>query len=169
MWSRFGRSTGWPRQSGILVDANTALTFLKSAEGTGESPVILFGRSLGGAVAIHLAVEREADLAAVIVENSFTSIGDMIDVLMRYLSWAKVLVANPWRSVDIIGPLNLPILFISSTRDELVPASMMQHLWRTCQSSAKGLLEYPSHHMDAWMEPTYFEDIQTWCSSHGLH
>ena len=130
---------------------------------------MLFGRSLGGAVALNLATSDMADqVDAVIVENTFTSIADMIDVLMRYLRFAKPLLTNPWRSIDLVDKLEMPVLFISSTQDELVPPYMMEQLYDRCRSPKKAIQRYPHHHMDAWVHSDYFENIAAWCYQHGL-
>lgn len=60
---------------------------------------IAFGRSLGGAVAINLAASFPQRLGAVIVENTFTSILDMIDILFPLLSYFKFLSTNVYASI----------------------------------------------------------------------
>ena len=165
---RFGKSSGWPHQKGIQIDARTALDWLKSEEGTPNSPIIVFGRSLGGAVAIHLAAEKQNEIAAVIVENTFTSIADMIDVVMSFLSWAKLLLRNPWRSIDIVDKIQIPFLFISSSADELVPPVMMKALYEKATSPGKSFIEIPTHHIDAPTHPDYMRRMKGWCDSIGL-
>lgn len=55
-----------------------------------------------------------------IVENTFTSIPDMIDVVLRWLSPFKFLSRNKWSSKDVVGQLTIPILLLSGEKDELV-------------------------------------------------
>lgn len=76
--------------------------------------MVLFGRSLGGAVAISLA-ERYPDLVSgVVVENTFLSVGDMVDVLMPFLKHIRhyVLSMN-WDSHVKVARLKMPIMFIA--------------------------------------------------------
>lgn len=101
-------------------------------------------------------------IAAVVVENTFTSVLDMIDVVMPFLKWAKFLVRNPWKSIDIVKDIKIPFLFISSSQDELVPAHMMKTLYENSTSPNKNLIEFPTGHMDAWTHPTYFDSLKTW-------
>ncbi len=69
-------------------------------------------------------------LAGVILENTFSSIGDMVNVMFPKLRAFKWLVLrNYWPSVDRIGTITLPLLFIFSMRDELVPPEQMSHLF----------------------------------------
>ncbi len=78
--------------------------------------MVTFGRSLGGAVAISLA-ERFPDLVSgIVVENTFLSIGAMVDVLMPFLRHIKSLVLfMRWDSGAKIVALKMPILFIAGT------------------------------------------------------
>jgi len=74
----------------------------------------LFGRSIGGACAIAIAASPNAQtsLRGIVIENSFTSIDDMIDHVIPALSFAKSLNRNKWNSIDRIPDIQLPILFI---------------------------------------------------------
>lgn len=58
--------------------------------------IFAFGRSLGGAVAVHLAASFPKEIKGLIIENSFTSIEDMIDVMFPVLSYFKFLCRNPY-------------------------------------------------------------------------
>jgi pimeloyl-ACP methyl ester carboxylesterase len=96
------------------------------------SKLFLFGRSLGGAVAVHAADyarRHQLPLAGVALENTFLSISAMVDHLMPYLTPIKPLVLNiHWDSSKLIGQLQVPLLFLCGGADELVPPQHMQHL-----------------------------------------
>jgi hypothetical protein len=65
----------------------------------------------------------------VIVENTFTSVPDMVDVLMPFLRPLRPwLLKIKWASIDIVHRLDVPMLFISGLKDELVPPIMMKRL-----------------------------------------
>lgn len=75
---------------------------------------MVFGRSLGGAVAIYLAKAFPARVHGVVVENTFLSVSAMVDVLMPFLVPIKPYVLNMhWRNDENIAELKHPILFIS--------------------------------------------------------
>jgi pimeloyl-ACP methyl ester carboxylesterase len=80
-----------------------------------QGRIVLFGRSLGGAVALHAVSAFPSVPAAVILENTFTSISDMVDqifpVFISSLKWLVLRIR--WRSIDIIPEVKQPILFIS--------------------------------------------------------
>jgi alpha-beta hydrolase superfamily lysophospholipase len=76
--------------------------------------MVLFGRSLGGAVAISLAHRLPALVSAVVVENTFLSVGDMVDVLMPFLKHIRRFVLRMnWDSHVKIAELKVPIMFIA--------------------------------------------------------
>lgn len=76
--------------------------------------MLLFGRSLGGAVAISLAHRFPSLVAGVVVENTFLSVGDMVDVLMPFLKHIRRFVLRMnWDSHIKIAELKMPILFIA--------------------------------------------------------
>lgn len=71
----YGHSTGSPSETGILLDCQTVLNYLKSHPVLGSTPVILYGQSLGGAVAVALASDpiNHGKLSGVILENTFAN------------------------------------------------------------------------------------------------
>lgn len=79
-----------------------------------HNTLVVFGRSLGGAVAIMLTAENQDKIAALMVENTFTSIPDMIDVVLPWLGYFKVLSTNKWNAKEAIkvhsGPLQVVLI-----------------------------------------------------------
>lgn len=78
--------------------------------------MVTFGRSLGGAVAISLAQKFPDLVAGVIIENTFLSVGAMVDVLMPFLKHIRRFVLYMYWDSDVkIADLQMPIMFISGT------------------------------------------------------
>ena len=75
----YGMSDGIPSEEGFYQDAQAAYDFVDSREDLDSSKIVIFGRSLGGAVAIDLAsrCDYRDRLLALVVENTFTSIPDL--------------------------------------------------------------------------------------------
>jgi len=76
----YGMSTGVPNEEGLIIDAQTGLEWIRNGKETKGHKIIVYGQSLGGAVAIQL-VERNqkaGDVVGLILENTFTSIRKMI-------------------------------------------------------------------------------------------
>jgi len=112
----YGHSSGHPSERGLYRDAATAWVYLAERADTVDAPRIIFGRSLGGAVAIDLATRVDAD--ALISESTFTSAHTM----------ARLLVPFPlpplpveYDSLSKIGKLEMPLLALHGERDKLIP------------------------------------------------
>lgn len=122
----YGRSTGEPSESGLFLDARAAWDHLVEELEIPPSEIILFGHSLGGAVAIDCALDRAA--AGLVVESSFTQVRDMARA--SYPGLPLHLVArNQFRSIDKVGRLTLPKLFIHGGADKRVPPELGRRLY----------------------------------------
>lgn len=73
-------STGTPDEAGIKIDAQTGLDYLRQRSETRDTEIVVYGQSLGGAVAINLVAtnEEQGDIAGLILENTFLSIRKLI-------------------------------------------------------------------------------------------
>eukprot|EP00456_Euglypha_rotunda_P093490 TRINITY_DN9872_c0_g1_i16.p1 TRINITY_DN9872_c0_g1~~TRINITY_DN9872_c0_g1_i16.p1 ORF type:complete len:288 (+),score=12.85 TRINITY_DN9872_c0_g1_i16:136-999(+) len=135
----YGNSVGTPTERGLVGDAQACLDFIKSRKDLDSSKIFVFGQSLGGAVALTLAHRNQKTVSGVLVENTFTSIDDMVIILLERLSLKQgflfiriflyVFLTNHWSNKKIIRTLTTPILFISGLADELIPPAAMQELY----------------------------------------
>ncbi|XP_042438323.1 alpha/beta hydrolase domain-containing protein WAV2-like [Zingiber officinale] len=161
----YGESDGYPSQHGIIMDAQAALDHLIQRTDIDTSRIVVFGRSLGGAVGAMLARNNPDKVSAIILENTFTSILDMAAIMFPFLKWfigsngpkgPKILnyfVRSPWSTIDIIDKIEQPILFLSGLRDELVPPSHMQMLRSKAIENNRDcrFVDFPNGmHMDTW-------------------
>lgn len=128
-----------PNEVGLQRDAIAALDFVRNHPQLDSNKIFLFGRSLGGAVAVQLAKyaqEQHIPLAGLMLENTFLSIGDMVDHLLPYLGLFKTLVLRmQWKSKSVVPTLQVPILYLAGSSDTLVPHSHMLQLYNTSTRS----------------------------------
>ena len=83
----------------------------------------MIGRSLGGAVATYAASLDPELFDGLILENTFTSISDMVDTLFYFVGYFKFLILKiEWDSKTLLQTQKLPMLIITGDQDELVPA-----------------------------------------------
>ena len=89
--------------SGLYLDAEAAMDFLLNRQDIDHDKIIIYGRSLGGAVAIDLATNDgyAEHIFALIVENTFTSIPD---IACHMFSWIKRLPTVCYRNQVILSP-----------------------------------------------------------------
>ena len=127
----YGKSTGTPTEDGLNLDADAVLQWALKHPSLQGSPIVLFGRSLGGAVCVSLAHRYPDKISAIVVENTFLSIAKMVDVLMPAVAFAKNLVLDiGWDNYSLISRLKCSMFFISGDSDQLVPPSHMRQLYR---------------------------------------
>ena len=132
----YGDSEGVPSEEGLNLDAETVLDFVDSHPRLKSSPILLFGRSLGGAVSVSLAHKYPSRVHGLVLENTFLSISAMVDILMRWISPFKEYVLKiKWDSDAKIQSLEHPILFISGDSDQLVPPFHMKMLFEKAVNS----------------------------------
>ena len=126
----YGRSEGsFPTEAAVYQDAAVAWDYLVQERKIQPEQIFLYGHSLGGAVAIDLAV-KQPDAAGLIVESSFTSIRDIVDYQSIYRIFPIDLILNQrFDSIRKVRSLALPVLFIHGTADLRVPATMSQQLY----------------------------------------
>jgi fermentation-respiration switch protein FrsA (DUF1100 family) len=138
----YGRSEGSPTEEGTYEDARAAWRYLTEEEGYGANQIILFGRSLGSAVAVDLASrERPAGLIA---EGAFPSV---VDVGARAYWWlpVRLLARIRYDSRKKVSELSCPKLFIHSVKDDVVPIDLGRKIFEAA-SEPKSFLEVPGSH-----------------------
>jgi len=113
----YGRSEGSPDEAGTYEDARAAYRWL-AARGTSPERLVLFGESLGSAVATQLATEVAS--RALVLESPFTSVPDMARAVYPFLPlWP--FVRTRYDTLSKIEALRVPLLILHGERDEVVP------------------------------------------------
>ncbi|CAG7837095.1 unnamed protein product [Allacma fusca] len=152
----YGHSEGYPSEEGFYLDAQAAYDFVYNREDLDSSKIILFGRSLGGAVAIDLAsrCDYRDRIRALIVENTFTSIPDLAKVLfpVGVIRWIpRIFFKNRFESSRKVSSVVCPTLLLSGLKDELIPPKHMDELFKRCSSNMKKMSRFPEgSHNDTW-------------------
>jgi fermentation-respiration switch protein FrsA (DUF1100 family) len=127
----YGRSEGKPSEQGIYRDARAALHYLEGRADVVPDKIIYFGRSLGAAVAVELAVARPP-LALVLVAP-FTSLGDMAQVAYPHLP-LRWLLEDRYNSLALLPRIHRPLLIMHGDQDKIVPLSQSERLLQAANS-----------------------------------
>jgi len=122
----FGKSKGWPTERGTYLDAQAAYDYLVGRQDIDRNRIVIFGKSLGAAIAIDLA--SRVKVAALISESSFTSTRDMARAIYPLLPFWLFLKSN-YNAYAKIAKIETPKLIIHSRDDEIVPFSQGQRLF----------------------------------------
>ena len=143
----YGGSTGSPTEPGVILDGLAVFDW--AAEAFPGRPVVLFGRSLGGAVAAQVALQRPA--AGIILESTFTSAPDMAGRVLP-LPGVRWLIRQRFDTLAAVGRLKLPLLVIHGARDSLIPVAMGRKLYEAAASVKKTLRVVPAgDHNDTYL------------------
>lgn len=121
---------GFPNEKSVYEDVEVAWNYLVKERGFEGKQIFVYGHSLGGAITIELA-SRHPEIAGVIIEGSFTSMRDMVrEIYPSFVVFPiDLLLHQRFNSIEKIGKLKMPVLFIHGTADETVPAFMSQKLF----------------------------------------
>jgi fermentation-respiration switch protein FrsA (DUF1100 family) len=153
----YGKSDGVPSERGLGADAMSAYFYLTEKRGVVPERLILYGESLGAAVAVELAMKVSA--AGMILEAPFTSNADRVGKKWPLIPWEHILRDN-YDSMPKIHKINMPVLFVHSVDDEVIPFSYSQRLYMTA-SEPKELLKLHGTHRDIFINSydTYSEKV----------
>jgi pimeloyl-ACP methyl ester carboxylesterase len=141
----YGTSKGTPSEAALYASARAAHTALLRLSDTSPDNIIVYGCSLGGAVAIELV--RHISAGCLITESTFTNSRAMAKHLY---SWLPIRHLLPVRFANDakVSALKLPKLFIHGEQDERVPVSMAQTLFMQSQGSKDLQLVPDAGHID---------------------
>ena len=146
----YGKSDGaFPNETQLYEDAEATWQYATQYLKLSPSDIWLYGESLGGAIALDLALNHP-EAEALILQSSFTSMTDAVQTN----SWYRILpvdalLTQRFESIQKIGELQIPILILHGTDDSIVPVEMGQALyeatispkmlfliswWRSCEN-----------------------------------
>jgi len=152
----YGGSSGKPGEEGTYRDAEAAFDRLASLLGAPEQRIVVYGESLGGAVAIELALRRKP--ARVVVEDTFSSLAEIASGLYPWLP-VRTFLRQRYDSIAKVGKLGAPLLVIHSPVDDLVPFALGKKLYEAAREP-KTFLETGGAHNEGG-----FLDEERWRSA----
>lgn len=154
----FGRSSGRPSFGGVVADGVTAAKFHETIRPK-ELPSVLYGFSLGGAIAAQ--VIRRHPFDAMILQSTFTSLPQITRVLFPRLPM-HLFAGNVFDTLSVVRRLQVPLLVLHGTDDEVVPCWMAHDLYGAC-GTKKGI-----HCVEGGLHKDLFErdpDALVWAIS----
>ncbi|HWP43845.1 MAG TPA: alpha/beta hydrolase [Blastocatellia bacterium] len=164
----YGRSEGRPSEEGLYLDGEAAWKYLTSDRGLSPDRIIIFGKSLGGVVAIDLASKVRP--AGLIIQSSFTCAADMAARLMPFLP--RSLIRTKMSSIEKIGLVRCRKLFIHSRTDDVVPFDLGYRLFEAAPEpkqfyEVKGALHNDTHIAGGKAYMDALSDFIESCSASG--
>ena len=141
----FSGNKGNPSEDGIYFDARAAKKWLNS-NGVEDHDLILYGESLGTAIAIDLG--KSFKFSGIILESPFTS---MEKLAKKYypIFPIKMILKDKYDSLEKIKEINFPILVMHGEKDTIVPFSMGVKIYENANSpKSKYFIKYDDHMMN---------------------
>ena len=159
----YGRSTGHMSEQGSYVDARAAFRYLRDARGFDPEQIILFGRSLGSAIAIELATHVRP--GALIAESCYTSTPDVGARHYRLLP-VRLLARIRYDSLSRVPQIHCRKLFIHSRNDEMLPLGLARRLFEAA-ADPKTFMEISGDHNSGFMTSgsTYVDGLTRFLAS----
>lgn len=136
----FGSMT--PSESSVHQDAEVAWSYLTSDRSIAPEQILIYGHSLGGAIAIELATHHP-EAGGLIAESSFTSVKQIArwKYAVTYLLPLNILLRHRFDSIGTVRENSLPpVLFVHGTADSKVPYFMSQQLYEATAGSNKEIV-----------------------------
>jgi uncharacterized protein len=157
----YGGSQGEPTEEGTYIDAQTAYEWLIKEKKLSPENIIIFGWSIGGSIAAHLASNVEAK--GLIIESSFTSYADIGQKFYPYMP-VRLFARYGYKTSNYIKKVDCPVLIIHSRTDEIIPFELGLRLYEEAAKEPKEFLEIFGGHNDGFLYSgqIYREGLSNW-------
>jgi fermentation-respiration switch protein FrsA (DUF1100 family) len=142
----YGESSGSPSEAGLYRDANAAYGYLRDTLGVPPERIILFGHSLGSAVAVELATRVPA--AGLVLDGALMSVIARAQEVYPYVP-VRWVARSRFASIEKIGRVQMPKLFLHARRDDVVPIAHGRRLFDAAPPP-KTFVELAGGHGDAF-------------------
>ena len=160
----YGLSEGKPSERGTYLDAEAAWEYLVGERGTTPERIVVFGRSLGGAVAARLATGRRP--GALIIESTFSSGVDMARRLYPFMPVALITRLR-YPVIDYATAVTCPVLVVHSRDDEIIPFEQARSVYDAVPTP-KSFLEIAGDHNTGFLlsRARYSAGLDAFVSEH---
>ncbi|MDP1559441.1 MAG: alpha/beta hydrolase [Nitrosomonas sp.] len=138
----YGQSSGLPSEVGTYLDAMAAWDYLIEVKKIMPSRIVLFGESLGGAVAAWLAAREKP--GALVLASVFTSVPDLAEQIYPFLP-VRLIARINYPTIDYLQSVTGPVLVAHSPQDEIVPFAHGQNLYRAASEPKQFLTLQGGH------------------------
>jgi fermentation-respiration switch protein FrsA (DUF1100 family) len=161
----FGGVEGVPTEGGLAEDAVAAYEYVRQRERVDPRRIVIYGWSLGSAVAVTLASQVEE--AAVILEGAPASVVAIGQQRYPYFP-IRFLIRNPFESITRIHRAGSPLLFLHSPDDTIIPIAEGRRLFEAAPPPKQFVEVKGGHIYAAEKDPRFFDAIRVFLQSQRL-
>lgn len=151
----YSQNPGKPSEKGLTLDANAGWNFLRQ-QNIPAPCIILYGESLGSAVAVNLA-NLHPHAGALILQSPFNNLVDVAKVHYPYLP-AKWLLHDQYDTQTNISTIQMPVFIVHGNADTLIPLALSKKLY-SAANSPKKMLIYPDIAHNDWDHQKVSQDL----------
>ncbi len=154
----YGKSTGTPSLDGVILDAKAMYKYLID-RGYKPGDISVYGRSIGGAIALELAACEK--IKSVVVQSSFTSLKDIAKELYAFLPH-ELIKNNIWNSKELITKIKAPVLISHGDKDEIISINHSYKLYELANEPKKLIVLKGATHNDisSFLSEEYFKTLK---------
>ncbi|MEA1889094.1 MAG: alpha/beta hydrolase [Pseudomonadota bacterium] len=159
----YGKSQGKPDEQGLYLDANAAWHYLTEEKGFATRQILIFGRSLGGAVASRLASGVQA--RGLILESTFSSAKDFARSVFPLLS-RLLFMRYDFNTAERIQRIDHPVLVLHSPDDEIMPFNLGEKVYLSARQPKRFVKLKGDHNYGFILsQPEYEQVLADWMKS----
>lgn len=160
----YGQSSGTPSESGTYLDAQTAWRYLIEIQGIAPERIVLFGESLGGAVAAWLATREKPRLLALV--STFTSVPDLAAEIYPFLP-VRWISRFDYNTLEFLQSITCPVFIAHSPQDEIIPYRHGQRLFQATSEPKQFLPLQGTHNTGfIFMQPVWKRALGAFMDRH---
>ncbi len=163
----YGQSSGVPSESGTYLDAQAAWRYLTEIRSIAPARIVVFGESLGGAVATWLAAQEKPGLLA--LASTFTSVPDLAAKLYPFLPvrWISRFDYDTRKSLQSV---TCPVFIAHSPQDEIIPFEHGQQLFQAAPEPKQFLTLEGGHNIGfIFMQPLWIKSLDAFMDENLKH
>lgn len=121
----YSGNPGKPSEEGLYNDARAAMDFLTN-EGVAEQCIVLYGNSIGAAVAIQMATEYKT--GAIVLQSPFSTLADVAKIHYAFFLPFKDLIKDKYDSMSKVDRLHEPVFILHGKNDDIIPPELSRKL-----------------------------------------
>lgn len=161
----YGKSSGSPKEESLYAAGRSSMKWLISGKGIGEESIVVFGKSLGGPVAVETSMGRK--VKGIVLESTFRSIPHVARRLLPMAPAGAVLRSERYETFRLIESITAPLMVIHGDRDEMIPADEGRSLFETAPEPKELYIVPGAGHNDVSMiaDKVYGLTLRRWLNS----
>ena len=164
----YGKSQGsFPTEEQLYDDSQAAWIFVRDELSIPAEDVVIYGESLGGAIALNLAIQQP-DAAGLIMQSSFTTMADAVKHKpIASIIPVDLILTEDFDSIGKISTLEMPVLFLHGSDDAVVPVSMSDELYQAAPEPKQRLIIPGAEHVSIYTpgEGSYLKAVNAFIST----